>query len=82
MVAVTDVNKEKIMKIKHTQVVDEFHMHEVLDRAHMVTEIFYTLLSEHPAISRDKEMKKAYKKAEKALANLYQVAAEARFKNY
>jgi hypothetical protein len=55
---------------------DEFHAHELMDRASMVSAIL-ELLREHPAHTA--ATREAYEAAALAVGNLYQVAAAARF---
>jgi hypothetical protein len=53
-------------------IVDEFHKHELMDRAHFVNQIL-ELLEDHPAHTA--ETKQAYEAAQTAVFKFYQVAA-------
>ena len=51
---------------------DKYHQHEALDRAHVVSEIIYSLLLEHPYIYQNKKLKKKVEKAVGLIGAVYQ----------
>jgi CO dehydrogenase/acetyl-CoA synthase delta subunit len=52
---------------------DEFHYHELMDRAHCIQHMFYELIETH-VLSTDPKIKTEMDKVAKALSDFYQFA--------
>lgn len=67
----------KIIKLKdYTSIspkIDKFSKHEVLDRAFLCMDMFERAIFEHPALKKNKKMKK---KASKILGKMYKFYCE------
>ena len=55
---------------------DEFHKHEVLDRACTMFEMLDHLLEDHPAVKQNERLRALYEGASQALWRLYTAAAQ------
>ncbi len=62
-----------------TKPIDEFHLHEALDRVELIKSMVEQWLVGHPAIDMDAEMKRCTEEARRALQALYHRAADLRF---
>jgi len=51
---------------------DKFHRHEALDRAHVVRDIIYNHLLDHPYIDLNKKLRKKVEKAADLIGIVYQ----------
>jgi hypothetical protein len=66
------------------ELLDEFHYHEAMDRAAMLTDMVDSYLIQHPVFKAEKEYAKKVEKAAMLLAEAYQIAGHLsleRFKN-
>ncbi len=54
---------------------DEFHRHEVYDRASVILDLFSRSIAEHPVVENDKELAAEAEKACDALYRFYSKAA-------
>ena len=61
---------------------DEFHYHEILDRAHLLGLFLDVAFMAHPVIKEHKDMKKKVRKAQKALAELYQMVGGTSYQKF
>ena len=52
--------------------ITEQHYHEALDRSYCVSVIIQNVLLEHPAIKKDKKIKRKIEKAQKLILDTYQ----------
>jgi hypothetical protein len=52
--------------------ITEQHYHEALDRSYCVSGIIQNMLLEHPAIKKDKKIRKKIEKAQKLILDTYQ----------
>lgn len=68
-------------KIKEQQELDEFHLHEALDRCDVIAVGFDMNIMKHPVIRQDKELKSLAAKISGMLGELYQELGNKRF-NY
>lgn len=59
---------------------DEFHYHEVADRAYLLVLTIENYLLEHPVVKKHKKIKKRVKKASTLLAEISQNAGELEYK--
>lgn len=59
--------------MRESQPLDEFHIHELLDRAHCINEIFNILIAEHAAANL---IQPEIINAQVALSVLYQAAGQ------
>jgi hypothetical protein len=64
----------EIMELKEK--LDEFHAHEALDRVHIVMIMIDEILSKHPYIEEDKDIKQAIEDAADHLAKAYQLIGQ------
>lgn len=48
---------------------DDYHYHEVMDRAHVANDHFYEYVAEHPAVQANKELRE---KAEAVVSLMYE----------
>ncbi len=51
---------------------DEFHRHEVLDRGHVVREIWGEYVLDHPVVQNDPELLEVAQRAFEAVCEFYQ----------
>jgi hypothetical protein len=66
--------KARVMKI------DKFHYHEALDRAALVSDIFYMAFNEHPIINKHKKLKKLSNELSERLGDFYQEIGKISYK--
>lgn len=59
---------------KKTVELDEFHYHEVLDRAHVIATMVDELLIDHPAVVAHDELRASVTKLSEAAMHVYQQA--------
>jgi hypothetical protein len=69
------------MDKKITELLDEFHYHEALDRVHMIACIIEDHLIQHPVCKVDKEISKPIEEALFLLADAYQKLGNKSIKN-
>lgn len=61
---------------------DEFHYHEMVDRCSLIAETVSEHLLEHPAVQKEKQVKRKVEKAVELLFDAYQISASIRFDKY
>ncbi len=61
--------------------IDEFDLHELLDRVHVVSCLFDDVVIEHHAARNVEEFKHHIARVEDALSDLYQVVGRRRYQN-
>jgi hypothetical protein len=61
---------------------DEFHYHEMIDRLAFFAETIDAQLAEHPAVEKEKRIKKNVDKAIELLYDAYQSASNIRDKKF
>ncbi len=61
--------------------VDEFDLHELLDRVHVVSCLFDDIVIEHHAARQLPEFKQAIARVEDALGDLYMAVGRRRYQN-
>ena len=61
---------------------DEYHYHEALDRTNMIGCIIDEYIRMHPVIRKHKKLKRRAKKAERLLAEVYQLIGGISYKKF
>jgi len=74
-------SKEELIEIKEEQLLNYGHYFEFLDRTFIAMEYIYQFLGCHPALRKEKKLRKIYQKVEKLMAELYQEAGRLEFEN-
>jgi hypothetical protein len=67
------------VSLSDTIEVDEFHFHEVTDRAYLAGQMLDSMFEGHPVIQQSQEFKELVTIAQDAMADLYQLAGNRRF---
>lgn len=56
--------------------IDEFHKHEVIDRAHVIRSMWFEHINDHPAVTADPDIAKAAARVGDSLEAFYQLCGE------
>jgi hypothetical protein len=72
-------HKEVLVEDNSDYPINEGHYFEFMDRAAVAVDYIYQFLGSHPLIRKEKSLRELYKKAEAALAELYQEAGRLEF---
>jgi hypothetical protein len=63
-----------------SDILDEFHYHEVMDRTAMLTDMVDSYLVQHPVFKAEKEFAEKIEQAGMLLAEAYQIVGDLSFK--